>query len=326
MKPSLVAVFGGSGFLGRYTVRALAKAGYRIRVGVRHPNLGNYLVPMGQVGQIQVVKANVANAEHVASIVSGADAVINLVGILRQSGRQRFQRLHRDAPEALAKAAMNAGAQTFVHVSSLGVSQNSPSLYARTKAEGEMRVREAFPAATILRPSLLFGPEDDFFNRFAGMARMLRILPLIGGGHTKFQPVYVGDVATAIGKSVMDPAAARGRTYELCGPSIYSFKDLMELMLRETYRKAALVPVPFGVASFAASLANLTPWPAITPDQVKLLKSDNVMTKGALGLHDLAIEPDSVEAILPTYIWRFRPQGQFQVVTAERTAKLPIVS
>jgi uncharacterized protein YbjT (DUF2867 family) len=326
MKPSLVAVFGGSGFLGRYTVRALAKAGYRVRVGVRRPNLGNYLVPMGQVGQIQVVKANIANADHVASVVSGADAVINLVGIMRQSGRQRFQRIHRDAPEALAKAAMNAGAQTFVHVSSLGVSQNSPSLYARTKAEGEMRVREAFPAATIFRPSLMFGPEDNFFNRFAGMARMWRAVPLIGGGQTKFQPVYVGDVAAAIEKSVVDPAAARGRTYELAGPSIYTFKDMMELMLRETYRKAALVPVPFGLASFGASLANLTPWPPITPDQVRLLKSDNVMTKGALGLHDLAMEPDSVEAILPTYIWRFRPQGQFQVVTAERTAKLPIVS
>ena len=326
MKPSLVAVFGGSGFLGRYTVRALAKAGYRVRVGVRRPNLGNYLVPMGQVGQIQVVKANIANADHVASVVSGADAVINLVGIMRQGGRQRFQRLHRDAPEALAKAAMNAGAQTFVHVSSLGVSQSSPSLYARTKAEGEMRVREAFPAATIFRPSLMFGPEDNFFNRFAGMARMVRMVPLIGGGQTKFQPVYVGDVAAAIEKSVVDPVSARGRTYELGGPSVYTFKDMMALMLHETYRKAALVPVPFGLASFGASLANLTPWAPLTPDQVKLLKSDNVMSKGALGLHDLAIEPDSVEAILPTYIWRFRPQGQFQVVTAERTGKLPVVS
>jgi uncharacterized protein YbjT (DUF2867 family) len=326
MKPSLVAVFGGSGFLGRYTVRALAKAGYRVRVGVRRPNLGNYLVPMGQVGQIQVVKANIANADHVASVVSGADAVINLVGIMRQGGRQRFQRIHRDASEALAKAAMNAGAQTFVQVSALGASQNSPSLYARTKAEGEMRVREAFPAATIFRPSLMFGPEDNFFNRFAGMARVWRAVPLIGGGKTKFQPVYVGDVAAAIEKAVVDPASARGRTYELGGPNTYSFKDMMELMLRETYRKAALVPVPFGLASFGASLANLTPWPPITPDQVRLLKSDNLMTKGALGLHDLAVEPDSVEAMLPTYIWRFRPQGQFQVLTAERTGKLPVVS
>jgi NADH dehydrogenase len=329
MKPSLIAVFGGSGFLGRYVVRSLAKAGYRIRVGVRHPNLGNYLVPMGQVGQIQVVKANILDADHVARTVSGAEAVINLVGILRPSGRQRFQRIHRDAPEALAKAAMNAGAQTFVHVSALGASQNSSSLYARTKAEGELRVREAFPAATIFRPSLLFGPEDDFFNRFAGMARMwplVPFLPLIGGGHSKFQPVYVGDTASAVAKAVIDPASARGRTYELVGPTVYSFKEMMELMLRETYRKVPLVSIPFGLASLGASFANLTPWPPITPDQVRLLKTDNVMTKGALGLHDLGMEPDSVEAILPTYIWRFRPQGQFQPVNVERiqkTAALP---
>ena len=326
MKPTLVAVFGGSGFLGRYTVRALAKAGYRVRVGVRRPNLGNYLVPMGQVGQIQVVKANIANADHVASVVSGAEAVINLVGIMQQSGRQRFQRIHRDAAETIAKAAMNAGTQTLIHVSALGVSQSSPSQYARTKAEGELRVREAFPAATIFRPSLMFGPEDNFFNRFAEMARFWRAVPLIGGGHTKFQPVYVGDVATAIQKAVIDPAAARGRTYELGGPSIYSFKDMMELMLHETYRTATLVPVPFGLATFAASLANIMPFAPITPDQVRLLRADNVMTKGALGLHDFGIEPDSVEAILPTYIWRFRPQGQFQVTTAERTGKLPVIS
>jgi uncharacterized protein YbjT (DUF2867 family) len=324
MKPSLVAVFGGSGFLGRYTVRALAKAGYRVRVGVRRPNLGNYLVPMGQVGQVQVVKANIANAEQVASVIRGADAVINLVGIMQQGGRQRFQRIHRDAAEALAKAAMNAGVQTFVHVSALGASQSSASLYARTKAEGELRVREAFPAATIFRPSLLFGPEDNFFNRFAGLARMwpfVPALPLIGGGKTKFQPVYVGDAAAAIEKAVVDPAAARGRTYELCGPTVYTFRQLMELMLHETYRKIPLAPVPFGLASFGASLASLTPWAPLTPDQVRLLKSDNVMTKGALGPLDLGIEPDSVEAILPTYIWRFRPQGQFQAVSTERAAK-----
>ena len=319
MKTPMVAVFGGSGFLGRYVVRALAKAGYRIRVGVRRPNLGNYLVPLGQVGQILVTKANITNAEQVQSVISGADAVVNLVGILRQSGRQRFAKAHRDAPAELAKAAMNAGASAFVHVSALGVSQNSPSLYARTKAEGELRVREAFPAATIFRPSLLFGPEDSFFNRFGDMTRYSPFLPLIGGGKTKFQPVYVGDAAAAIEKAVVDPADARGRTYELAGATVYSFKELMEYILRETHRKRALLPVPFGFASFGASIANLTPWPPITPDQVKLLKSDNVMTKGALGLGDLGIEPDSIEAIVPSYIWRFRPQGQFQSVISERS-------
>jgi NADH dehydrogenase len=322
MKSSLVAVFGGSGFLGRYAVRALAKAGYRVRVGVRRPNLGNYLLPMGQVGQIQVVKANILNPDHVAALVSGADAVINLVGVLRQSGRQRFVRLHRDAAGGLAKAAMNAGASTFVHVSALGASPTSPSVYARTKVDGELRVRESFPAATILRPSLLFGPEDNFFNRFASMARLWPVvpfLPLIGGGKTKFQPVYVGDVAQAIEKAVGEPQVARGRTYELAGSTVYTFKELMELMLHETCRKTPLVPVPFALASLGASLTGFAG--PITADQVRLLKADTVMTKGALGLHDLGVEPDSLEAILPTYLWRFRPQGQFQVVTQERTAK-----
>jgi len=320
MKSPVVAVFGGSGFLGRYTVLALAKAGYRIRVGVRRPNLGNFLPPMGQVGQIQLVKANILKPDDVTAVVSGADAVVNLVGILRQSGRQKFARLHRDAPAELAQAAMRAGVSTFVHVSSLGVSQSSPALYARTKADGETQVREAFPAATILRPSLLFGPEDNFFNRFAGMARLwplVPFLPLIGGGATKFQPVYVGDAAAAIAKAVTDPDTARGLTYELAGPTIYSFRELMEFILRETCRKVPLVPVSFGLASFGASIANLAPWPLLTPDQVRLLKTDNVMARGALGLHDLAIEPDSLEAIAPSYLWRFRPQGQFQTMAAK---------
>lgn len=326
MKSSLVAVFGGSGFLGRYTVSALAKAGYRIRVGVRRPNLGNYLLPMGQVGQIQVTKTNVLDEQAVASLVRGADAVINLVGILKQSGRQRFTRLHRDAPAVIAKAAMKAGASTFVHVSALGASQNAPSVYARTKAEGETAVREAFPAATIFRPSLLFGPEDAFFNRFAAMARISPFLPLIGGGRTKFQPVYVADAAAAIEQAVIDPAHARGRTYELGGPTVYSFRELMEIVLSETCRKRLLLNVPFGLATLGASIANITPWAPLTPDQVRLLKTDNVMTKGALGLGDLGIEPDSVEAIVPSYLWRFRPQGQFQAAISERISKTPIAS
>jgi len=321
MKSSMVAVFGGSGFLGRYTVLALARAGYRIRVGVRRPNLGNFLVPMGQVGQIQLVKANILKADDVASVVSGAEAVVNLVGILRQTGRQRFARLHRDAPAELAQAATRAGASTFVHVSAMGVSQSSQSLYARTRAEGELQVREIFPAATILRPSLLFGLEDNFFNRFAGMARLrplVPFLPLIGGGNTKFQPVYAGDVAAAIERAVSDPVITRGLTYELAGPTVYSFRELMEFILRETCRKMPLVPVSFGAASLAASIANLTPWPPLTPDQVRLLRTDTVMTRGALGLHDLDIEPDSLEAVAPGYLWRFRPQGQFQIMATKQ--------
>jgi NADH dehydrogenase len=317
MNNSLVAVFGGSGFLGRYVVRALAKAGYRVRVAIRRPNLANFLVPMGQVGQIQLVKANISDPAQAAAVVSGATAIVNLVGILRQSGRQRFTRLHRDAPAKLAEIAAKAGAESFVHVSALGVSPNALSNYARTKAEGEIAVREAFPAATILRPSLVFGPEDDFFNRFAELARFSPFLPLIGGGHTKFQPVFVGDVADAIATAVRDPASTRGRTYELAGSVTYSFRELMELTLREICRKRWLLPVPFALAGLGAGIF---PWGPITPDQVRLLKSDTVLTKGALCLDDLDIVPDSLEAILPSYLWRFRPQGQFQNLHPKITA------
>ena len=316
MSNSIVAVFGGSGFLGRYVVTALARADYRIRVGVRRPNLANFLLPLGKVGQIQLVKASILDPAQTAAVIDGADAVVNLVGILRQSGRQKFARVHRDAPGALARQALDAGAATFVHVSAMGVSASAPAEYARTKAEGETAVREAFPAATIFRPSLLIGPEDDFFNRFAGIARVSPFLPLIGGGRTRFQPVYVADAAAAVVRGVEDPAGTRGRTFELGGPSVYTFKELMQLMLREICRKRALVPVPFGLAAAGAAVTGWLPFAPLTLDQVRLLKTDNVMTKGALGLNDLGIEPDVLESILPKYLWRFRPEGQFQPARA----------
>lgn len=315
MTSPLVAVFGGSGFLGRYAVRALAKRGYRIRVGVRRPNLANFLLPMGQVGQIQVVKANLLDPDHVTSLVSGAEAVVNLVGILRQSGRQRFMRLHRDAAGELAKAAMNAGASTFVQVSALGASQSAPALYARSKAEGELRVREAFPAATLLRPSLLFGPEDQFFNRFAGLARFSPALPLIGGGETRFQPVFVGDVAEAIAQAV-DGNAQGGTIYELGGPEVKTFEQLLRFVLTTIGRKRLLVPIPFFAAKIKAALLQFMPKPPLTPDQVELLKADNVVSEAAKAdrrtLQGLGIEPESVEAIVPSYLWRFRKTGQFR--------------
>jgi NADH dehydrogenase len=316
---SLVTVFGGSGFLGRHTIRALAKAGYRIRVGVRHPNLGNFLLPMGSVGQIQVVKTNIDDPDQVAAAVRGADIVVNLVGILYQSGHQRFEALHAEAAGTIAQAAKSAGAHSLVHVSSIGADKESESAYARTKAEGEARVRAAFPDATILRPSIVFGPEDNFFNRFALLARMLPFLPLIGGGTTKFQPVYVSDVAAAIVKGAQDPAT-RGHIYELGGPGIYSFKELMELILRETGRKNLLLPVPYWIAMAKATFLQLLPKPLLTRDQVKLLKYDNVVSSGALTLADLGIQPDSVEAILPSYLWRFRAEGQFEESTQDKIA------
>ncbi len=309
---NLVTVFGGSGFLGRHTVRALADAGYRIRVAVRRPNLANYLLPMGQVGQIQIVKANVLKPKDVTAAISGADAVVNLVGVLYARGRQSFENLHVKAAETIATAAKAADAKVLVHLSSMGVSPKSPSAYARSKAAGEWRVREAFPAATILRPSIVFGPEDAFFNRFATLARYLPFLPLVGGGRTRFQPVFAGDVAAAVLKAVADPALARGRTYELGGPSVYTFRELMEFILKQTARKRALIGVPFWLASLEASWLQFLPNPPLTPDQVRLLKQDNVMSPGALALCDLGIQPDSVEAIVPSYLWRFRPKGQYQ--------------
>src|SRR6516225_8586444 len=249
MNTNLVTVFGGSGFLGRHTVRALARAGWRIKVATRHPNRAYFLRPLGSVGQIDFVKCDVADAASVASAVKGANAVVNLTGILFEKS-QTFEDVQADGAANVAQAADAAGASALVHVSAIGADMDSDAHYAVTKAQGEQAVREAFPKAVILRPSLIFGPEDGFFNKFAGMARILPALPLIGGGRTRFQPVFVGDVARAIlaGLSRQD-----GRTYELGGPSTYSFKELLQLILRETGRKRALIPVPFAIAFLKAA-------------------------------------------------------------------------
>lgn len=308
---STVTVFGGSGFVGRHTVRALARAGYRVRVAVRKPNLAMFVTVAGSVGQIEIRKTNVRDPEQVAAALRGADAAVNLVGVLYERGHQSFEDIHVEAAEAIAKAAKDAGVKTLVHVSAIGANAEADSAYAASKGEGEARVRAAFPEATIVRPSLVFGPEDDFFNRFAWLARLSPLLPLIGGGHTKFQPVFVGDVAVAITKCVFD-AATRGKTYELGGPEIMSFKALMEFILRITARRRLLVPVPFALATLKAFFLQFLPKPLLTPDQVTLLKTDNVVTDGALTLADLGIAPDSMEAVVPSYLWRFRPKGQFE--------------
>lgn len=307
MNMNLVTVFGGSGFLGRHTVRALARAGWRIKVATRHPNSAFFLRPLGSVGQIDFVKCDVADAEQVARAVKGANAVINLTGILFEKG-QTFEEVQADGAANVAKAAAEAGASALVHVSAVGADAESDAHYAVSKAEGEQAVREAFPKAVILRPSLIFGPEDGFFNKFARMARILPGLPLIGGGRTRFQPVFVGDVAQAIlaGLSRQD-----GRTYELGGPTIYSFKELMQLILREIGRKRMLVPLPFGIASLKAMFLQILPNPLLTMDQVRLLKRDNVVSVTAPGLSDLGIVPTSVEAVVPSYLWRYRAKGEY---------------
>ena len=309
MNTNLVTIFGGSGFLGRHTVRALARAGWRIRVATRNPGRGFFLRPLGTVGQIDFVKCDVADADAVAAAVKGSNAVINLTGILFQKG-QTFEDVQAEGAANIARAAADAGVTALVHVSAIGADAQSESEYAVTKAQGEQAMREAFPNAVVLRPSIIFGPEDGFFNKFAAMARYLPVLPLVGGGHTRFQPVFVGDVAAAIVKTLSSDEA-RGRTFELGGPSIYSFKELLQIILRETGRKRLLAPLPFGIASVKAAFLQIMPNPILTMDQVKLLKKDNVVAPTAAGLADLGITPTSVEAVIPSYLWRFRAKGEY---------------
>lgn len=311
--PPLVTVFGGSGFLGRHVVRALARRGYRVRVAVRNPNLAGHLQPLGNVGQIQAVQANLRYRWSVDRAVQGADHVVNLVGILFESGRQTFDAVQDFGARAVAEAARAAGAR-LTHVSALGADPQSPAAYARTKARGEQAVLETMKDAVIVRPSIVFGPEDGFFNRFAAMARLSPALPLIGGGETRFQPVYVADVAEAIARSV-EGRVKGGRIYELGGPQVLTFRQCMEEMLAVIDRKRMLVPVPWGLARLKAAVLGLLPNPLLTRDQVEMLRTDNVVSasadKEARTFAGLGITPDPMEAILPSYLWQYRPAGQF---------------
>ena len=310
--PKLVTVFGGSGFIGRHTVRALAKRGYRVRVAVRRPDLANFIQPLGNVGQIQPVQANVRVRWSVDRAVEGADHVINLIGILHESGRQTFSAVQDFGARAVAEAARAQGAK-MTQISAIGADLDSPSAYARSKAAGEAAVLETLPGATIFRPSIVFGPEDEFFNRFANMARFSPALPLIGGGHTRFQPVFVGDVAEALARSV-DGKAAPG-IYELGGPEVRSFRQCMELMLDIIGRKRLLLPVPWPIASIQGAVLGMLPGKLLTSDQVTQLRSDNVVSDEATAarrtLEGLGITPRAMEAILPSYLWRYRVAGQY---------------
>ena len=317
--PKLVVVFGGSGFVGRHVVRALARRGYRIRVACRRPDLAGHLQPLGNVGQIQPVQANIRVRWSVDRAVQGADHVVNLVAILHESGRQKFTPVHEFGARAIAEAARAVGAG-LTHISALGTDLNAQSEYARTKALGEKAVLETIEDAVILRPSINFGPEDSFFNRFASMARYSPVLPLIGGGRTKFQPVYVGDVAEAVARSV-DGKVQGGRIYELGGPQVLTFKQCMQEMLAMIDRKRLLVSVPWWVANMQASILGLLPNPLLTKDQVLQLRGDNIVSEAAIRenrtLAGLDIQPQSIGSILPSYLWRYRPAGQFQRKTAE---------
>jgi uncharacterized protein YbjT (DUF2867 family) len=311
---TLVTVFGGSGFLGRAVVRALCKRDYRIRVAVRRPELAGHLQPLGRVGQIHAVQANLRYPASVEAAMRGADIAINLVGILAPSGAQTFDAVQAEGANTVAKAAAAVGAR-MIHISAIGANASSPSRYARSKAAGEQAVLAAVPSATILRPSVVFGPEDDFTNRFAGLAQISPALPLIGGGATKLQPVYVGDVATAIADAA-DGKTKAGATYELGGREVLSMREIMEIILSITQRNRMLVSLPFGIAKLQALVLQFAPGAfKLTPDQVELLRSDNVVSEAAksagLTLEGLGIAPDSLEAIAPQYLWRFRKAGQF---------------
>lgn len=313
----VATIFGGSGFVGRHTVRALAKRGWRIRSASRRPDLAGYLQPMGDVGQIMAVQANLRNADSLRRAVDGASAVVISVGVLASGGRQTFSALHAEGPALVARAAREAGVKRLVHISAIGTDPKSNSRYARSKAQGEAAVLAEFPDAIILRPSIVFGPEDGFFNRFAAMARIAPLMPLIGGGRTKFQPVYVGDVAAAVA-AVLDGAGTPGTIYELGGPEVLTFRELLERTQSYAGRSRPYISLPFWYAKLTAALT----WPLpnalrpLTVDQVRSLEHDNVVSEAAKKekrtLAGLGIEPlNSISAIVPEYLERFKPKGQY---------------
>ncbi|PHR23735.1 MAG: complex I NDUFA9 subunit family protein [Hoeflea sp.] len=320
-QPKLVTVFGGSGFVGRHIVRALAKRGYRVRVAVRRPDLAGHLQPLGGVGQIMAVQANLRNRESVNRAVHGADYVVNCVGILFESGRNTFASVQDFGARAVAEAARAEGIG-LTHISAIGADPESDSVYAKSKGLAEASIAKVLPDAVILRPSIVFGPEDGFFNKFAEMARFSPALPLIGGGETRFQPVYVGDVAETVARSV-EGTIPRGAIYELGGPRTMSFKEVLEDILEITHRKRVLLPLPWGLASLIGKIASFIPFidPPLTDDQVTLLKTDNVVSVEATNdkrtLAGLGIPQTTVEAILPTYLTRYRPHGQYSGTGSE---------
>ncbi len=312
--PGLVTVFGASGFLGRYVIRALTARGWRVRAAVRNPHTAHELKVIGDVGQVQLMQANLRFPSSVARAVEGADAVINLVSILFESGRQTFETLNVDGPNSIGEACIAAGVTNVAHVSAMGANDKSASDYARTKREGEIALRNHILTVDIFRPSIIFGPEDEFFNRFASLTSFAPALPLLGGGKTKLQPVFVEDVAAAIAISVT--RGTKGQTYELGGPQTYSFKSLLEFILTTIDKKRFLAPVPWfasNIMGFCGELSGALPFvkPFLTRDQVINLKTDNVASEDALGFEAFDIRPATIEAIVPTYLSKYRKYGQF---------------
>jgi len=311
MRNDVVTVFGGSGFLGRYVVRRLAYDGARVRVICRNPQRALHLKPMGEVGQITLERGDVARLDDLAPFVEGSRYVVNLIGFLFEKGNQRFEAIQAETPARIADTATSAGVERLVQMSAIGANPDSPAEYGRTKAAGEKAVLAAFPDATILRPSVVFGPEDDFFNRFGRMVQLSPFLPLIDGGETRFQPVYVDDVAQAVMHGLKDKTT-KGQIYELGGPDIYTFRELLEYLLNVLHRRRLLVTLPANIAQVQARFMEYLPKPPLTRDQIKLLAEDNVVSAGAKTFADLGIEPTPLEVIVPNYVQRYakrQPRG-----------------
>ena len=306
----IIAIFGAGGFIGKHLIRNLTKLGYRIKIATRNPYLKGYLKPLGNPGQIELFKTNIFNEEDVKNVLKNCDLVINLVGILYETGKQKFNHIHSHFPHLLSNLCNGEGIKNLIHISALGVKEKHNSLYIQSKLEGEKNIQDNFKPSVILRPSVVFGPSDQFFERFASIAQFSPFLPLIGGGKTKFAPIYVGDVAKAIVKA-LELNNSKPKIYELGGPENYSFKELMEILLREIKKKRFLISIPFGFAKFQSYFLQMLPNPLLTPDQVELLKHHNIVSGEHPTLEDLGITGTPIQSILSKYIYRFREGGQF---------------
>ena len=306
----IIAIFGGTGFLGKYLMRQLTKLDYRLKIATRNPYLKGYLKPLGNPGQIELFKTNIFNTEDVKRVLKDCDYAINLCGILFEKRKEKFNQVHSQFPLLLSSLCNEIGIKKLIHISALGVKENHPSQYMQSKLEGEKNIENIFKPSVILRPSVVFGPEDKFFNNFASLAQFFPALPLIGGGKTKFAPIYCGDVAKAVVKS-LDLNNSKCQIYELGGPVNYSFKELMEIMLKEIKKKRLLINIPFKFAKFQSYFLQIFPKPLITPDQVEMLKHNNIISGNYPTLNDLGVSGTPIQSILPKYIYRFREGGQF---------------
>ena len=310
MKPKVATIFGASGFIGRHLIRRLTEKDFRIVAVTRSPYLNGYLKPLGNPGQIDLEKVNIFDEENLRTLIKNSDVVINLVGILYETKKQKFKDIHAKFPDLLSKLCRDLNVEKLVHISALGTEEITSSQYMQSKLMGEKNIINNFKSSVILRPSIIFGPDDKFFNQFASLAEFFPALPLIGGGLTYFQPIYVGDIAKSI-LAILEKEEISENIFELGGPQIFSFKELMQILLKQIKKKRLLIPIPWALAKFQAKILQVLPKPLLTTDQVEMLKYDNIVTNKYPTLKNLGIEPKTVESLLPNYIWRFRKGGQF---------------